>query len=152
MALYLDYTGLSYYDNKVKVWVTDRIKNLTGFTAKAVDALPEIGEDNIIYLVKNEESTETQNVYDEYLWINGAFEKLKSTDKIDLSDYYTKSQADTLLAAKQDRLVFDDVPTQGSNNAVTSGTVYTALAAKANAADINSIGNADIDRLFTPGA
>lgn len=150
MALYLDYTGLSYYDNKVKVWVTDRIKNLTGFTAKAVDALPETGEDNIIYLVKNDESTETQNVYDEYLWINGAFEKLKSTDKIDLSDYYTKSQADTLLAAKQDRLVFDDVPTQGSNNAVTSGTVYTALAAKANAADINSIGNADIDKLFTP--
>lgn len=152
MALYLDYTGLSYYDNKVKVWVTDRIKNLTGFTAKAVDALPETGEDNIIYLVKNDESTETQNVYDEYLWINGAFEKLKSTDKIDLSDYYTKSQADTLLAAKQDKLVFDDVPTQGSNNAVTSGTVYTALAAKANAADINSIGNADIDKLFTPGA
>ena len=152
MALYLDYTGLSYYDNKVKVWVTDRIKNLTGFSAKAVDALPETGEDNIIYLVKNDESTETQNVYDEYLWINGAFEKLKSTDKIDLSDYYTKSQADTLLAAKQDKLVFDDVPTQGSNNAVTSGTVYTALAAKANAADINSIGNADIDKLFTPGA
>ena len=152
MALYLDYTGLSYYDNKVKVWVTDRIKNLTGFTAKAVDALPETGEDNIIYLVKNDASTETQNVYDEYLWINGAFEKLKSTDKIDLSDYYTKSQADTLLAAKQDRLVFDDVPTQGSNNVVTSGTVYTALAANANAADINSIGNADIDRLFTPGA
>ena len=152
MALYLDYTGLGYYDNKVKVWVTDRIKNLTGFTAKAVDALPEAGEDNIIYLVKNNESTETQNVYDEYMWINGAFEKLKSTDKIDLADYYTKSQADTLLAAKQDRLVFDDVPTQGSNNVVTSGTVYTALAAKANAADINSIGNADIDRLFTPEA
>lgn len=152
MALYLDYTGLSYYDNKVKVWVTDRLKNLTGFTAKAVDALPETGEDNIIYLVKNDESTETQNVYDEYMWINGAFEKLKSTDKIDLSDYYTKSQADTLLAAKQDKLTYDDVPTQGSNNAVTSGTVYTALAAKANAADINSIGNADIDRLFTPGA
>lgn len=152
MALYLDYTGLSYYDNKVKVWVTDRLKNLTGFTAKAVDALPETGEDNIIYLVKNEESTEAQNVYDEYLWINGAFEKLKSTDKIDLSDYYTKSQADTLLAAKQDKLTYDDVPTQGSNNAVTSGTVYTALAAKANAADINSIGNADIDRLFTQEA
>lgn len=152
MALYLDYTGLSYYDNKVKVWVTDRLKNLTGFTAKAVDALPETGENNIIYLVKNDESTETQNVYDEYLWINGAFEKLKSTDKIDLSDYYTKSQADTLLAAKQDKLTYDDVPTQGSNNAVTSGTVYTALAAKANAADINSIGNADIDRLFTQEA
>lgn len=152
MALYLDYTGLSYYDNKVKVWVTDRLRNLTGFTAKAVDVLPETGEDNIIYLVKNEESTENQNVYDEYLWINGAFEKLKSTDKIDLSDYYTKSQADTLLAAKQDKLTYDDVPTQGSNNAVTSGTVYTALAAKANAADINSIGNADIDKLFTQEA
>ena len=152
MALYLDYTGLSYYDNKVKVWVTDRLRNLTGFTAKAVDALPETGEDNIIYLVKNEESTESQNVYDEYLWINGAFEKRKSTDKIDLSDYYTKSQADTLLAAKQDKLTYDDVPTQGSNNAVTSGTVYTALATKANAADINSIGNADIDRLFTQEA
>lgn len=37
--------------------------------------------------------------------------------------------------AKQDKLTFDSAPTIGSSNPVTSGGVFTALAAKLNAAD-----------------
>ena len=38
----------------------------------------------------------------------------------------------TALDGKQDTLIFDDSPTSGSGNPVTSGGVYTALGSKAN--------------------
>ncbi len=36
------------------------------------------------------------------------------------TDFYTKSQIDTMMAAKQDLLTFDDTPTTNSNNPVKS--------------------------------
>lgn len=42
-------------------------------------------------------------------------------------DSYTKSQIDTLLAQKQNTLVFDNAPTTGSTNPVTSGGVASAI-------------------------
>lgn len=58
----------------------------------------------------------------------------KSPINIPLSDifdsglYYTKSETDTLLAAKQNTLTFDSTPTSGSTNPVTSGGVYDKFA------------------------
>ena len=58
----------------------------------------------------------------------------------DLSDYYTKTEVNTALSGKADTSSlgaaaskgFDAAPTSGStNNAVSSGGVYTALAVKA---------------------
>ena len=46
--------------------------------------------------------------------------------------YYTESEIDTKLAAKQNSLTFDSTPTASSSNPVTSGGVKTALDAKAN--------------------
>lgn len=40
---------------------------------------------------------------------------------------YTKSEIDTLLAAKQPLLTFDATPTQNSTNPVTSGGIWTAM-------------------------
>ena len=45
------------------------------------------------------------------------------------TDFYTKSETDTLLAAKQDILTFDNVPSYGSDNPVKSGGIYSAIAA-----------------------
>ena len=45
--------------------------------------------------------------------------------------YYTESEMNTLLAAKQDTLTFDTAPTANSTNPVTSGGVKTALDGKA---------------------
>ena len=42
-------------------------------------------------------------------------------------DSYEKSQIDTLLAQKQNTLVFDNAPTTGSTNPVTSGGVASAI-------------------------
>lgn len=60
-----------------------------------VNELPATGEANIIYMVSRAEAEE-QNVYDEYMYINNAWDKIGSTD-VDLSDYYTKEETDGKL-------------------------------------------------------
>lgn len=56
------------------------LKNLidakTSFKFQVVTSLPATGATNIIYLVKNDESTETNNIYDEYLYVNSKYEHL----------------------------------------------------------------------------
>ena len=47
---------------------------------------------------------------------------------VDLSNYYTKGQVDTLLNGKQNVLTIDAFPTAMSNNPVASGGVYSAIA------------------------
>lgn len=41
---------------------------------------------------------------------------------------YTRTEMDAMLAAKQDDLTFDDTPTDGSDNPVKSGGVYSTVA------------------------
>ena len=55
-----------------------------------------------IYLVPKTTSG-TNNIYDEYVYINNAWEKIGDT-QIDLSNYYTKTQTDALLAEKQNNI------------------------------------------------
>jgi len=56
---------------------------------------------------------------------------ITSGDVEKLAALPTKTQLDALLAAKQDTLTFDNLPTQNSNNPVKSGGVFTALDSKA---------------------
>ena len=51
-----------------------------------------------------------------YMMQSGGAWKVQSAG----TDVYTKSQIDTMMAAKQDTLTFDDTPTTGSNNPVKS--------------------------------
>lgn len=60
---------------------------------KIVDELPEAGEENIVYLVPSKDPSQG-DLFEEYIWINGAWEKIGS---IDLRDYYTKEQIDAML-------------------------------------------------------
>ena len=53
-----------------------------------------------IYLVPKQ-TPETQDIYDEYIYVNNAWEHIGTT-QIDLSNYYTKTQVNTLLANKND--------------------------------------------------
>lgn len=66
-------------------------------TLKFVSTLPETGEENIIYFVAKEQQNST-DMYDEYVWYNGHWERISSVG-VDLNDYYTKSQVDALLAS-----------------------------------------------------
>lgn len=66
-------------------FVTNAIAGISGFHAEIVSELPETGKTNILYLVAKTEAASGDG-YDEYLYINGAFERVGSTD-IDLSGY-----------------------------------------------------------------
>lgn len=44
-----------------------------------------------------------------------------------LDDYYTKTEVDNLLNAKQNTLTFDTTPTENSANPVTSGGLYNVI-------------------------
>lgn len=59
-----------------------------------VQSLPAEGQDKAIYLVPHTGST--PDAYDEYIWVNNAWELIGSTS-VDLSNYYTKAEVDSEL-------------------------------------------------------
>ena len=73
-------TGKAVYD-----FVTAAIAGISGFHAEIVSELPASGQSNILYLVAKSTAASGDG-YDEYLYINGGWERIGSTD-IDLSGY-----------------------------------------------------------------
>lgn len=88
---YLDLTGLTTYDGKIKQWVNSIIDALKNGSFQIVDSLPDpsAASPMIIYLVATA-SPSGQNNYDEYILVNSQFEKIGSTS-IDLSGYATQT-------------------------------------------------------------
>lgn len=75
-------------------FVTAAIAGVSTFRAEIVDSLPSAGASNILYLVAKS-SSESGNVYDEYLYIGGAWELVGSTG-MDLSGYVKSSEMHAL--------------------------------------------------------
>ena len=74
-------------------YINNVIGNITGVKFIVVTSLPSVGEKGTIYLIKNNSSTEANNVYDEYIWLadKSSYEKLGSfSTSIDLSNYQPK--------------------------------------------------------------
>lgn len=78
--------------------VLDLIGDITTVTFQVVDVRPTTGEGNIIYLVPSD-SSEDENVKDEYIYIDGSWE-LIGTTKIDLTGYLTKTEATSTYQPK----------------------------------------------------
>ena len=77
----------------------EEVESLPSMHREIVEELPTTDIDpSVIYMILREDS-EPNNIYDEWLYINDAWEKIGSTDT-DLSDYYTKTQADALINGK----------------------------------------------------
>lgn len=72
----------------VRDYVTAALADVTGLSAEIVTELPETGDANVIYLVPKTGSQ--GDTYDEYMWINNAFELIGST-AVDLSGYLKSS-------------------------------------------------------------
>ena len=137
-------------------YVSQMFADFTAVTFEIVDsyaALPAIGAAGTFYFVPAS-STGTSDMYSEYVWLNGAYEKFGDIQLPDLSpyakmtwvteqlntqlaSYYTKTETNGLLATKQDVLTIDAVPTSGSANPVQSGGVHSALASKADASTVS---------------
>lgn len=69
-----------------------------------------------IYLVPKQ-TAETQDIYDEYIYVNNAWEHIGTT-QIDLSNYYTKSEVNTLLADKVDKVAGKQLSTEDFTSAL----------------------------------
>lgn len=123
----------NYYlktETYTKEEVNTLINNISSLSFAVVEELPEQDiSTSTIYLVP---ITGQTNVYMQYMYIDNEWAQLGST-AIDLSNYYTKAQIDSLLLLKQDTLTFDSTPISLSDNPVTSGGIYNALALKQDA-------------------
>lgn len=86
-----------------------------------VAELPSTGADDTIYLVPLENPDVSGNNYAEYVYINGAWELLgKIGVQFDASDYYTKTETNTLLNGKANT---SDIPTKTSQ--LTNNSDFT---------------------------
>lgn len=85
--------------------ITAALADITGIEFEIVQALPQTGEKGVIYLLAN--SGSGQNVYDEYIWIDGdptgRFEKIGTTD-VDLSGYVQAVEMHALTNAEIDTI------------------------------------------------
>lgn len=102
--------NLVNYYRKSETYNQEQINSLIGsittINFKIVDSLPGTGESNLIYLVPSSKQEE-KNVKDEYIWIDDSWELIGST-KIDLSNYYTKDEANSTFALKTE-LAWDTI-------------------------------------------
>jgi hypothetical protein len=109
-----------------KTEVNTLIENVKNSRFEKVETLPATGERNVIYLLPRQD-TETGNIYDEYIWVDNAWEKIASTD-IDLSGYVTTQELNTALSAY-----------------MTTAAFNTAIANYYNKSEINSQMAAKVD-------
>lgn len=136
--------------------VETAIAKIKTFKKQIVQKLPAKGEEDVIYLVKSSKA-KTGNSYLEYLWTNGAFELIGSTE-VDLSAYakitdlekkVDKESGKTLSSndfTDQYKAKIDSIPADAKYTDTTYDlSIYdktldvdAKLAKKANASDIKT--------------
>lgn len=127
-------------------------------TRHVVDELPTENIDtNGTYWVPVDDPDE-QNLYTEYAYINGAWEVIGNPQKVDLSDYYTKTDVDGKLSQYSTKTevnalsltvtaLQDEVDDKAdAADVYTKSETNTRLAQKADASAVTSI-ETDIDEL-----
>ena len=82
--------------------IQSAIGSVTGLNFEIVQTLPASGVAGTIYLVPN--SGTAPNIYDEYIWITNAFEKIGTT-AVDLSGYVQKTEMVAITNAEIDTIV-----------------------------------------------
>lgn len=93
--------------------VNDLISHLASLTVEIVETLPTQDiSTTTIYLVNVPGTTN----YAQWMYINSAWANIGNTS-VDLSKYYTKGQADTLLDAKVDKVLGKGLSTNDFSNA-----------------------------------
>ena len=91
----------------------EEFADFKSFEIQIVQTLPPTGESNVLYLVPIPNET----AYEEYVWLaNEQRFELIGTTKVDLSDYYTKTEVNDLLAEKANQNDLESLETKVSQN------------------------------------
>ena len=96
-----------------------------GWGYEIVDELPETGEMGIIYLVYDDET----GTYAEYLWLSQeeVWEEIGSVGDVELTNYYTKSEVNTILNGYAETSDLATVATTGSYDDLTDKPVIPTV-------------------------
>lgn len=121
--------------------INTAVANAHHLKREIVATLPAVASANAdtIYMVPDSGKTDaagsTSSSYKEYMLINGAFERIGTSD-VDLSNYYTKTQVDTAI---------DGAKTAAANDASTKATnAKNDAIAAAKTETTNQIGALDV--------
>ena len=133
----LQINGVTYtYEQLLNGEGTGDMFSPTGLIIKLVDELPATGEQSTIYLIANDKGSFT-----EYLWLEetSKWEELGDVSKIDLSNYFTKSEINAMFANYYTQSEIDNM----FDGYYTKTEVDGKLDLKANAADVYTKTEAD---------
>lgn len=97
---YITEEELEAMDYADKEYVKQAINEIEHFHREIVDALPTIGKDNVLYLVKKEGTQ--GDIYNEYIWTGTDYEFMGTT-AADLTNIYTIPEVNDLLNTKVDK-------------------------------------------------
>lgn len=91
------YEGLGLKANKLETYTKEEVNRMIGeitkVTVQVVSQLPESGKENIIYLVPKKGDTGVSNIKDEYMWVEGKWEKIGSTEIYDTQVFTAEKTA-----------------------------------------------------------
>ncbi len=133
----LQINGVTYtYEQLLNGEGTGDMFSPTGLIIKLVDELPASGEQSTIYLIANDKGSFT-----EYLWLEetSKWEELGDVSKIDLSNYFTKSEINAMFANYYTQSEIDDM----FDGYYTKTEVDGKLDLKANASEVYTKTEAD---------
>lgn len=113
---------------KTEAEIIQLINNAKKLKKEVVTSLPQIGKDDVIYLVKDEKGKENNN-YLEYLWLNGKYELIGST-QVDLSGYAKLSDIDAntnILNKERDKATASDVANKTGAGKYVDGNLLSEI-------------------------
>lgn len=103
MQAFIATTLLDYMTaDQISAAISTAISKVVQFKYSVVQTLPETGEEGRIYLVPS--SQNETDLFDEYLWVDGKFEKIGST-QVDLSQYWGKNELTAITSAQLEEIL-----------------------------------------------
>lgn len=95
----------TYTQSEVQALIADAVSKVSGkLNISVVDALPTSDISTTTFYLVTKETTQEKNLYDEYINTNGTSDGWELigavSTSVDLSEYYKKTEVDSLLAGK----------------------------------------------------
>lgn len=110
---------------KTEAEIQSMIEKASSLKKEVVTSLPTAGKDDVIYLVKDPKGKDNNN-YLEYLWLNGKYELIGST-QVDLSEYVQQEDLtqykNAIYALQQDMLQANETLTNTLKTTQVSSTL-----------------------------
>lgn len=134
----------AYTKDEANTAIAAAVANAHHLKREIVSVLPEVSKANedTIYMVPDAGSTDTagsnKSVYTEYMLVNGAFERIGTSD-VDLSNYFTKDQVTDAISTAKGEAATDAQTKADAAKAAAIATAAADATTKADAAQAAAI-------------